>query len=141
MVLFFYCITVYPWNAHDLSRTQDHAPAVCSTDSTVVIPLTWDFTESGVRKQSNRKTNIDDNQCHQLAVLAWTGFCTKNNKGKKEYRRKSWLRRWYWCCKNIQQPSCWRFLICFFLIGYCGNRKYHLLCVQHEHQGKMCISQ
>lgn len=62
----FYCVTVYPYihTLNDSSRTGDHIPAVCVTDSTVVIPRTWDFTESRVMKRSSRKTNVDDNQCH-----------------------------------------------------------------------------
>lgn len=60
----------------------DHTAAVCRNDHQVAIPQTYDLTDTYVITcDFSRKTNIDDNLCHQLAVLACAVFKNDDKKG------------------------------------------------------------
>lgn len=57
------------------SRTQDYTLAVDNNDSTMVTPQTQDLTDTWeIKRDLSTKTNLEDNQHHQLAVQACIVF-------------------------------------------------------------------
>lgn len=86
----------------NLSRSQDHVPSICGNVYTMAIPQTWDLTGPPVIKfDSSRKTNMEDDQHRQLAVLASVMLCTEKPKKIKnvgqilaEKTESTWLLRY-----------------------------------------------
>lgn len=80
-----------PPNTHtldDLYRTHDPKPAACWNNFITLIPQIRHLTDTHIFKCDVRtKTNMEDDQCRQLARLE---FCTDKQKRRKWLWVKSW---------------------------------------------------